>query len=296
MNNALEEIKGTYKPYRITKKKNVTIIDSTSGSYVIKEKKDNKINKAYSYLISRSFDYFPELQGEMRSDVNVFQYVEEVNMPVEQKALDMMELVALLHNKTTYYKEITEDKYKEIYDNLKNNVIYTKNYYDNMYNILIEETYMSPSHYLFMRNIYKIFAALDYTLNELDVWYDSTKDDLKERVAFIHNNLEVEHFIKNKKGYLVSWEKSKIDSPILDLITFYQKEYMNFDFESLFRKYLKNYPLKDNEQKLLFIVISIPPLINLEGKEMNVTRDIRKKLDYIFKTENLIKNLSSEGI
>ena len=46
MNNALEEIKGTYKPYRITKKKNVTIIDSTSGSYVIKEKKDNKINKA----------------------------------------------------------------------------------------------------------------------------------------------------------------------------------------------------------------------------------------------------------
>ena len=71
MNNALEEIKGTYKPYRITKKKNVTIIDSTSGSYVIKEKKDNKINKAYSYLISRSFDYFPELQGEMRSDVNV---------------------------------------------------------------------------------------------------------------------------------------------------------------------------------------------------------------------------------
>ena len=290
MNNALEEIKGTYKPYRITKKKNVTIIDSTSGSYVIKEKKDNKINKAYSYLISRSFDYFPELQGEMRSDV------EEVNMPVEQKALDMMELVALLHNKTTYYKEITEDKYKEIYDNLKNNIIYTKNYYDNMYNILIEETYMSPSHYLFMRNIYKIFAALDYTLNELDVWYDSTKDDLKERVAFIHNNLEVEHFIKNKKGYLVSWEKSKIDSPILDLITFYQKEYMNFDFESLFRKYLKNYPLKDNEQKLLFIVISIPPLINLEGKEMNVTRDIRKKLDYIFKTENLIKNLSSEGI
>ena len=294
--NALEEIKGTYKPYRITKKKNVTIIDSTSGSYVIKEKKDNKINKAYSYLISRSFDYFPELQGEMRSDVNVFQYVEEVNMPVEQKALDMMELVALLHNKTTYYKEITEDKYKEIYDNLKNNIIYTKNYYDNMYNILIEETYMSPSHYLFMRNIYKVFAALDYTLNELDVWYDSTKDDLKERVAFIHNNLEVEHFIKNKKGYLVSWEKSKIDSPILDLITFYQKEYMNFDFESLFRKYLKNYPLKDNEQKLLFIVISIPPLINLEGKEMNVTRDIRKKLDYIFKTENLIKNLSSEGI
>ena len=33
-------------------------------------------------------------------------------------------------------KEITEDKYKEIYENLKNNILYTKNYYDNLYNIL----------------------------------------------------------------------------------------------------------------------------------------------------------------
>ena len=32
-------------------------------------------------------------------------------------------------------------------------------------------------------------------------------------------------------------------------------------------------------------------LPNLEGSEMNITREIRKKLDYMFKTENLVKNL-----
>lgn len=289
MNDALENLKKIYKPYRFIKRKGITIIESTSGSYVVKNKSNNKVREAYNYLLSRNFDYFPKLQEDFRDDVNVFEYVDGINMPKEQKALDMMDLVSLLHNKTTYYKEITEDKYKEIYGNLKDNILYSRNYYDNLYNIMIEEIYPSPSHYLIMRNIYKIFEALDFCDSELDDWYDSTKEDLKERVAFIHNNLETDHFIKNSKDYLISWEKSKIDSPILELITFYQKEYLNFDFEVLFKRYLKNYPLNDNEKKLLFIVISIPPIINLEKEEIVLTKEIRKKLDYVFKTEKLVK-------
>ncbi len=295
MNNALEELKNTYKPYRYTKKKNVTIIDSTSGSYVIKEKQNNKVADVYNYLISRNFDYFPKLEKEQRSDVNVFEYIDEVKEPKEQKASDLIDLVALLHNKTTYYKEITEDKYKEIYDNLKNNILYSKNYYDNLYNIMIEEIYPSPSHYLLLRNIYKIFSALDFCEEELDNWYENTKNDLKERISLIHNNLETDHFIKGDKAYLISWEKSKLDSPILDLITFYQKEYLSLDFETLLKKYLKNYPLKDNELNLFIIVISIPPIINLENNEINATKEIRKKIDYIFKTESLVASLKPKN-
>ncbi len=295
MNKALEVLKTTYKPYRYTKKKNITIIDSTSGSYVIKEKKDNKVKEVYNYLLGRNFDYFPKLENDLRDDINIFEYIDEIKEPKEQKALDMMDIVALLHNKTTYYKEITEDKYKEIYDNLKNNILYTKNYYDNIYNMYIEEIYPSPSHYLLLRNIYKIFLCLDYCTNSLDDWYQSTKNDLKERVALIHNNLETDHFIKGSKSYLVSWDKAKIDSPILDLITFYQKEYLNLDFETLMKKYLKSYPLKDNELTLFTIVISIPPIINFEGNEITITRTIREKLDYIFKTEKLVLSLKPKN-
>ena len=43
MNNSIDEIKKIYKPYRLTKKKNVTIIDSTSGTFVIKEKRNEKV-------------------------------------------------------------------------------------------------------------------------------------------------------------------------------------------------------------------------------------------------------------
>ena len=295
MNNSLEELKTNLKPYRYTKKKNVTIIDSTSGSFVIKEKKDNKVSEAYNYLLSRNFDYFPKLAQENREDVNVFEYITEIKEPTDQKAQDLIELVALLHNKTTYYKEITQDKYKEIYENISNNILYTKNYYDNLFNLKIAEVYPSPSTYLLLRNIYKIFSALDYAQDLLESWFDKTKDDLKERVAFIHNNLELDHFLRSDKSYLISWEKSKIDSPILDLITFYQKEYLNLDFEAIIKKYLRSYPLKPNELDLFYIVISIPQKIVFTEDEYQDTKNIREHLDYIFKTENLIKNLSTDG-
>ena len=54
---------------------------------------------------------------------------------------------------------------------------------------------------------------------------------------------------------------------------------------------MRSYPLSPQEKHLFFIVISIPPIINLEGEEINVTKEIRKKLDYMFKTENLVKDL-----
>jgi len=122
MNNALDDIKKNFQPYRLTKKKNITIIESTKGSYVIKEKENNHIAEAYAYLKSRNFDCFPNILEELRSDINIFEYIEEIPTPREQKALDLMEIVASLHNKTTYYKEITPDKYKEIKEVCKSSV------------------------------------------------------------------------------------------------------------------------------------------------------------------------------
>lgn len=299
MNNELEKLKKNYKPYRITKKKNVTILETTSGTFVVKEKENNNLKDNYNYLLSRNFDYFPKLIGEDREDVNVIEYIGEVPMPKEQKALDMMNIVALLHSKTTYFKEISEDKYKEIYENLKSNINYAEAYYNNLYTILVEEVYPSPSHYLLMRNIYKIFEAIAFCNEKLDLWYDEAKESLKERVALIHNNLEVDHFLKGDKDYLISWDKATRDSPILDLVNFYQKEYMDYDFEVLFKSYDNKYPLNSQEKHLLMIIISIPPLIYLDDNdEVKSIKIVREKLDYIFKTESLIKNFypSNEDI
>jgi len=288
MNKSLEVVKSIYKPYRYTLKGKTTILETSSGDFIVKEK-INDIKSIYNYLKSRNFDYFPELIDGNRKDLNVFLKVEDTVMPPEQRMDDLIDLVSLLHNKTSYYKEVSEDNYKEIYDNIKNNIEYEKSYYNELYETIKKEIYMSPSHYSLIRNLYKIFAALDFCSSELDIWYDLVKEEAKQRVSLIHNNLAVEHFLRSDKEYLVSWDYAKVDTPVLDLVKLYQKEYFNYDFDSIIKRYFSKYPLLEAEQKLFFILISIPPIINLEDNEYNNCIEIRKKLDYVFKTENLIR-------
>ncbi len=290
MNKSLEVLKRIYKPYRYTYKGNVTILETTSGDFVVKEKnEENDIKKLYAYLLSRSFNNFPPLIDESRSNVNVYQYLECVDMPNEQKSLDMIDLIANLHNGTTYYKSVTEDTYKEIFEAIKSNIDYLKFFYDEVYEKIKKDIYMSPSNYLFMRNASKIFAALSFCQEELNSWYEIVKGQNKKRVCLIHNNLSLEHFLKNEKAYLISWEKARIDTPVMDLVAFYNKEYFNIDFESLLTRYFAKVKFSDDEKKLFFILISLPKKMNFTSEEFQNCQDVRECLDYLFLTENLVR-------
>ena len=289
MNNSLETLKKIYKPYRYTLKGNIVVMHTTSGDLVVKEKKDKDIKSVFNYLKSRNFDYFPDIVDDSRSDVNVFKYIKDTKMPKEQKAQDLINVVSLLHNKTTYYKVVSNDNYKSIYDDIKSNINYLENYYERLIDNIKRVEYMSPSEYLIIRNSSKIFSCLKFCNAELDNWFELVKNENKQRVSLIHNNLSLNHFIKSDKDYLISWDKSKIDNPVLDLITFYQNNYFDLDFETLFKMYQSKYPLTESEKKLLFIVISLPKKINILDSEFKSCIEVRNKLDYLFKTENLVR-------
>ena len=83
MNRSLDILKAIYKPYRYTIKGKATILETTSGDFLIKEK-NKDLNELYNYLISRGFDNFPKLIDSSRKDINVFEYVESITMPKEQ--------------------------------------------------------------------------------------------------------------------------------------------------------------------------------------------------------------------
>lgn len=288
MNRSLEVVKKIYKPYRYTIKGKTTVLETTSGNFIVKEK-NNDIKSIYNYLLSRNFDYFPKLIDESRKDVNVFESIEDTLMPKEQRIEDLIEVVSLLHNKTSYHKEVTEDNYKEIYENIKSNIDYAREYYNKLYDTYMLEVYMAPSHYSLMRSISKVLSALDFCDNELNEWYDIVKEETKQRVALIHNNLEVDHFLRNDKSYLISWDYAKIDTPVLDLVKLYKKEYFNYNFDSIIKRYFSKYPLNESEQKLFFILISLPPVINLDALEFENCSRVREMLDYVFKTEILVR-------
>ena len=293
MNRSLDILKAIYKPYRYTIKGKATILETTSGDFIIKEK-NKDLNELYNYLISRGFDNFPKLIDSSRKDLNVFEYVESINMPKEQMCDDIIDLIASLHNKTSYFKEVSEDKFKSIYEDIKSNISFLKNYYDTMYEIGFNEEYMSPATYLFMRNFYKINAALDFCLKEIDEWYNLIRNETKIRVSVVHNNLSIEHFLKGSREVLISWDNYLIDTPIIDIVKLYKNEYLNMNFSEVLERYFYKFPLLPYEQKLLFVLIVMPPEIKTSNDEFNKCKNISKVIDYVFKTEDLIRPYYTE--
>ena len=293
MNRSLDILKAIYKPYRYTIKGKATILETTSGDFIIKEK-NKDLNELYNYLISRGFDNFPKLIDSSRKDLNVFEYVDTINMPKEQMCDDIIDLIASLHNKTSYFKEVSEDKFKSIYEDIKSNISFLKNYYDTMYEIGFSEEFMSPATYLFMRNFYKINAALDFCDREIDEWYELIKGESKIRVSVVHNNLSIEHFLKGNKEVLISWDNYLIDTPIIDIVKLYKNEYLNMNFSEVLERYFYKFSLLPYEQKLLFVLITMPPEIKMSNDEFNKCKNISKVIDYVFKTEDLIRPYYAE--
>ena len=278
--------KYNYKPNRYQKKGKTTIVNTDSGCIVIKKKEhDNEFIK--NYLDSRNFDYYPRVIDKI-DNYEITEYVDSSNIPEEQKILDLIDLVALLHSKTTHYKEITEDHFKELYEDLSNNIYYLTSYYNDLITVIESRVFMSPSEYLLARNISRIYAALNFCKNDLEKWYEEVKNIHQIRHVVLHNNLELDHFIRNKNSYLLSWDKSKIDSPFFDLYKLYRKHGIEFDFISLLKRYEQTYPLQSYERKILFILIAMPSKIEFTGNCYQDCKIIGKEFDLLYKTEVLI--------
>ena len=269
---------------KITIKNGAKIIDN---NYVIKKKKRD-LSNTYNYLLSRSFDYFPEVVKEDNEKI-YYRYINDLEEPKEQKVIDLVNLITLLHSKTTFYKEVDIDNYKYIYESINNSIDETLEHYNQLMDGIESEDYMAPSNYLIARNITIIYNALGYAKNNINSWYKMIENQRKVRVVTIHNNLRLEHYLKEDKPYLISWDKSKIDMPIFDLISLYQNNYLDFEFIDLLKIYLSKYPLTREEMTLFLTIISIPGKIPLNEPEYQTVLSVRRILDYIYKSSEIVK-------
>lgn len=292
MNNEIKRIIEKYKPLKYTIKGKTVNLFSTAGDYVIKPTKKN-IKELFNYLNSRNFTNFPKII-EQNNDYITYEYVESLDTPKEQQLLDLVLVVSKLHNKTAYFKEVTEDKYTEIYDNIKNNILFLKDYYSKMYDEAFKEIYSSPSNYYFLLNYSLINNDLTFIENELDEWFNLVKEANKQRVCLVHNNLSLDHFVKGMDSYLLSWDKYSFDTPVIDIVNLYKNEYLTCDFSDILKEYLKNFKLTKDEEKLLFILLSLPDEIHKETSEFNNTCNVALVVDYVKRTEKLIRPYYTE--
>lgn len=271
----------------VIKKGNCVIATIDNKKYVIKNKCNNEICNLYEYLSSRNFEYFPKIINN-NDKYNVYEYIEEIENPIEQKAYDMMSMLSLLHNKTTYYKEMDINEYKEIFEEVSNIIQSRINYYNNLMNIIESNIFISPSQYLIARNISKIFGALEYSKKHINEWYDLVKTKGKKRVVTNYNNIDLNHIIRNKEVYLISWDKSKIGSPIDDLYNFYTKYSNILDLKDLLKYYEDRYTLLEEEKILFNILISIPKEIEFSNIEIDNCKNTKRIIDSLYRSEVII--------
>ncbi|MDD6323893.1 MAG: hypothetical protein PUA73_04760 [Bacilli bacterium] len=275
------------KPCGYQKVGKIVIVDDHGKKYVYKEGQIDL--QIFDYLKSRNFDYMPSFLNGKMDNYRLSRYIENFDIPSEQKMLDLVHIVALLHLKTTHYKEIDLDFYERIYDDLDNNLKYLYSYYTDLITTIETKVYMSPCQQLLARNISQIYDMISDNKKNLDRWHLLIKEKRKQRMCVIHNNLKLSHFLENDNCYLISWDKAKIGSPIFDLYKLYMNHGLDFDFEVLFKTYEKYYPLFDDERLLLYILITQVKPLDFNNTEYQNCLNISNMLNLIYKAKELEK-------
>ena len=154
---------------------------------------------------------------------------------------------------------------------------------------------MSPSEYLLARNINKVYYMIDKCSERLNFWHQEVKEKKKQRNVVLHNNLSLEHFIRNDKSYLISWNKAKIGSPVFDIYKLYKKHTLEFDFTDIFKEYEKHYPLLSDEKKLLDTLIIMPDIITLDKNEYENCKIVNNFIESLEKADLLTKRKGEKG-
>ena len=106
---------------------NIKILTTEEGKFVIKPKKKD-LSTLFNYLNTRGFTTYPEIIEERKDEIK-YKYYEDNSFLSNMKDEDFIRTISNLHYKTTYYKDISRRKYKDIYNTLIGNIDYLKQYY-----------------------------------------------------------------------------------------------------------------------------------------------------------------------
>lgn len=273
MNNIREIIKvNKLHPIYYKKIGKVYLIKTKKDQYIIKNNTNNY--DIYSYLASRDFNNFPPNYSEKNNHYDLSLFIDDTSLNNEQKLDDLINVLSLLHHKTTFNREIDLDEIKEVYENLKEEINNGITYYQELNDYIDKQIFYSPCEYLFIRNISLIYYLYHFCQYNLDKWFNSMQNKKTIRNSLIHNNVSLEHLLINKNLYLISWDKALFSSSIDDLYNFYKKYYNDYELSNMLNNYKRNNNIDNDDELLLLIRLALPKKIDFHNnysclKEIN---------------------------
>jgi len=258
------------------------LIEEDNNYYILKPRKI-EIEDIYSNLINRNFNNFLS-PIEINNSYEKYEFINELNSSDDDRSNDIVYLMSLLHNKTTSFNEVNENELKTRFEEIIKILDETYEYYSNLQNIIEEEIYMSPAEQLLMNNISKIYYLLNISRKNIEDYYEIISNKKVERKSIIHGNLKMNHILESKEKYLISWNNSKKEIPVYDLVKFYKNEYEKIELSSLYENYKSKYKLNEEEENLFISLISIPNIIKLDKTNYIDCININGLVDYVDKT------------
>lgn len=260
----------------------------------IKQLKKREKKELYNYLKTKNFHNFLEPIEEDRT-YEIYLNTPDI-LPKKDKAIELMYVIALLHNKTTTYEDLNINKIKEIYEKYKQEIFKIKDYYYSLQDRFEDNIYLLPAEYLLLRNISNIYKLINKSEELLDKWYVLKQNDFKIRKCLLHQNLNIDNLKQiNNELFLTNWDNYKEDLVIYDFINFYKNEYKTIEMTSLFDLYLSKYPLDNTEITLLLSILAIPPKVLFNKTNYENTVNIKYLTIYVEKTFLFISKYYKEN-
>ncbi len=281
MNNELLNIikKNNIHPIGYEKIKSVYLVKEKNTCFIIKLHTNNY--DIYKYLISKNFNYLPNNYNETSDNYDILEYIKDIKIDKVQKINDYLKILSILHLKTSYVREIDLDEIKKNYEELINKINILKRFYHETNDSIDKELFLSPSDYLLVRNISLIYSILNICEDKLNKIYEKLKNEKSIRISLLHNNIDLDHLLNSDKEYLISWDKSYFDSPIIELETFYRNYYQYIDINDFFRIYESINKLTNIEKELLLIKLAIPRKIEFSNNDYLNTEVVNKEINYL---------------
>ena len=184
-----------------------------------------------SYVIKENGDYFLYLD-----------YLKKDSLSEEYLADRMLQELSKIHEATKYKKVLntkkTKLKMEEIYEYLLYKFDLIESFVRSVENKQFNEnSIIILKNYRYILDTKKIMARLQKKII-IDI-----KNNKSVYFSFIHNNPKNSHLIiNNSSSYLISFEKSKLGIPALDIVKFYLfNESLNIDIKEMIINYFNNY-------------------------------------------------------
>ena len=262
------------------------VIDTDKGKFFVTPKCNDK-EQLFRFLEKRDFPFFLPIYKIDKDSYEIYPYCDDF-MPVNDKAVDLIHVLSLLHIKTTSYQEVSIDSVKKSYESFLKKINSLEQYYHQLQEGFESHIYMAPAEYLFIRNVSLLYENLIFCKKYINQWYKIKSKLQRERLVLLHKKPWLSNFVDQKTPYFTHWDLAEKGYPIYDFLSFYQKHYLELEMSSLFQIYQSNFQFSEEENYLFYCLLLLQDRIAFSDNCFQNTVVVHQHIVYAFKVKEFI--------